>query len=246
MYKGFTLIELAIVILIIGLLTAGVTSGNSLLKQSRIKATISQADEMKVKFNTFKSTYGAIPGDMTDASVFFASCAATPANCNGDGDKNITWTAGVGDEVYKAMVHMSRAELTNNSIVAMPDAHVGSILDGAVAGSISGSGIYYGGFGATLLAGATAPMFASKIGIYVGKYDGSLGYVNGAMDADDAFNLDMKIDDGNINGALFTGFDSGNFRVSNDASGSANCLNVGLTSYNVGNTSSCLIGFTVN
>ena len=243
--KGFSLVELSIVILIIGLLVAGISSGTKLIQQAELRSIISEGEEMTVNFNTFKATYGAIPGDFSGASVFFTDCAETASNCNGNGDGNIGWAAGVSDEIYKAMVHMARAEITQNNIAAMPDAHAGNIQNGVVNGKRVGSGLFYGGFTGVTLAGGFNPLFTNQIAVYLGEYDGTFGYVYGALTADEAFQIDRKIDDGSTSGGAAVGFDTGTFRASDDGSGANNCLNAGDTAYNIGNTSRCMVGAAV-
>lgn len=61
--SAFSLIELSIVLIIIGLLIAGVTGGASLIKSSQLRAAISEARGYAVAVNGFYSQYSALPGD---------------------------------------------------------------------------------------------------------------------------------------------------------------------------------------
>lgn len=121
--NGFSLVELSVVILIIGLLTAGVTSGAKLVKQAELRSILREYEEINVAINTFKSTYDAVPGDMQDASTFFSGCATTGGtagvlNCNGNGDGFVTYNMGngydgdqIGDEPSKVFRHLFLADL---------------------------------------------------------------------------------------------------------------------------------------
>ncbi len=61
---GFTLIELSIVLVIIGLLVGGILVGKDLIKSSEIRAQIKQFEEFKTAANTFREKYGYLPGDI--------------------------------------------------------------------------------------------------------------------------------------------------------------------------------------
>lgn len=61
--SAFSLIELSIVLIIIGLLIAGVTGGASLIKSSELRSAISEARGYAVAVNGFYAQYNALPGD---------------------------------------------------------------------------------------------------------------------------------------------------------------------------------------
>lgn len=69
---GFTLIEMSIVIVIIGLIAGGVLIGQDLIKSAAIRSQISQIDKFATAANTFRLKYGYLPGDMpsTHATAF--------------------------------------------------------------------------------------------------------------------------------------------------------------------------------
>ena len=68
---GFTLIELAIVIVIIGLLVGGVLAGKELIKQAGIRTQINQFQEVNRAVNTFLAKYGQLPGDLDRATQYW-------------------------------------------------------------------------------------------------------------------------------------------------------------------------------
>src|SRR5215510_8766093 len=74
--KGFTLIEIAIVLVIIGLLLGGVLKGQELITGARVRNLISQQDGIKAAFFGFQDRYRALPGD-------YASASGANGNING-------------------------------------------------------------------------------------------------------------------------------------------------------------------
>jgi prepilin-type N-terminal cleavage/methylation domain-containing protein len=84
--KGFTLVELAIVIVIIGLLVGGVLQGQELIKQAQIRNSVKFMQQTSSALIIFKSKYGFLPGDLNRATVFFAGNAEI---VNGNADSRI-------------------------------------------------------------------------------------------------------------------------------------------------------------
>ena len=80
--SGFTLIEIAIVLVIIGLLLGGVLKGQELITSARVRNLISQQDGIKAAFFGFQDRYRALPGDYASAS---ANIAGVTNNGNGNG-----------------------------------------------------------------------------------------------------------------------------------------------------------------
>lgn len=120
--SAFTLIELSIVIVIIGLIVGSVMVGRDLIKTSEIHAQIKQIEEFKIAINVFKSKYAYLPGDMTPAQAsqlgFFTFtgtyagtiCNATD-NAYGNNDGNINFQS----EGYVFWSHLSNANMLAGS-----------------------------------------------------------------------------------------------------------------------------------
>ena len=106
--QGFTLIEIAIVLVIIGLLLGGVLKGQELITSARVRNLISQQDGIKAAFFGFQDRFRAFPGDYTQATVNIANVTATAAcgNGNGNGNGQIETT---NNEMILAWEHLSKA-----------------------------------------------------------------------------------------------------------------------------------------
>ncbi len=85
--SGFTLIEMSIVLVIIGLIVGGVLVGQDLIAAAAIRSQISQIEKYNTAVNTFRGKYGYLPGDMPDpqATQFGFIGRGTGAGM-GDGD----------------------------------------------------------------------------------------------------------------------------------------------------------------
>jgi prepilin-type N-terminal cleavage/methylation domain-containing protein len=62
--RGFTLIELSIVLVIIGLIVGSILVGQNLISAAGARATIAQIAQFNTAANSFYSKYGALPGDI--------------------------------------------------------------------------------------------------------------------------------------------------------------------------------------
>jgi prepilin-type N-terminal cleavage/methylation domain-containing protein len=85
--KGFTLIELSIVLVIIGLIVGGVLVGQDLIRAAYIRAQISQIESFNTAKNTFYGKYQALPGDM-NPQVAQTNGFASRTGYPGEGDGN--------------------------------------------------------------------------------------------------------------------------------------------------------------
>jgi prepilin-type N-terminal cleavage/methylation domain-containing protein len=119
---GFTLIELSIVLVIIGLIIGGVLVGRDLIRAAEVRATVAQKEKFDAAVHTFKGKYGYLPGDIfpaTAASYGFFQLTATcgGALCDGFGNGRISYSLGTTNtgynmnEVYAFWRHLGEANL---------------------------------------------------------------------------------------------------------------------------------------
>lgn len=96
--KAFTLIELSIVLVIIGLIVGGILTGRELIKNAEIRNLISQIDKLTTATNTFRVKYGYLPGDIpTPLATQFGFNARGPGAGQGDGNGIVTGYSGAGN-----------------------------------------------------------------------------------------------------------------------------------------------------
>jgi prepilin-type N-terminal cleavage/methylation domain-containing protein len=82
---GFTLIELSIVLVILGLMTAGILAGKELIITAKLRAQIKQLESYNSAMRTFQSKYSCLPGDCVKAANFGFVARGTGRG-QGDGD----------------------------------------------------------------------------------------------------------------------------------------------------------------
>lgn len=86
--RGVTLVEIAIVLVIIGLLLGGVLKGQELINNAKVRAIADRQSALKVAWFAFIDRYRALPGDFVNAQRYIkgAAAASTTANAvTGDG-----------------------------------------------------------------------------------------------------------------------------------------------------------------
>ncbi len=91
--SGFTLIEIAIVLVIVGLLLGGVLKGQSLITNAKVGNLIKQMQTLQVAVYAFQDQYNAVPGDMSNASTI-VSPEAVNCTWNCDNGRINLWRNG--------------------------------------------------------------------------------------------------------------------------------------------------------
>jgi prepilin-type N-terminal cleavage/methylation domain-containing protein len=95
---GFTLVEIAIVLVIIGLLLGGILKGQEMITQAKIKNLINDFNGITTAVTSYQDRYRALPGDDGNAAARWTTQAPASGNADGviQGLYNANNTAGTG------------------------------------------------------------------------------------------------------------------------------------------------------
>lgn len=223
--KGFTLVELSIVIVIIGLIVAGVIGGQALVRQAKIKGVVTEVEKYRVALNSFRLEYNALPGDFENAQSFWGAGTVT----NGDGNRLIS------------AVHMNQVE----NLAAFEHLTMAGLIEGTYNGVWGGAGEIgvniprnpYSQSTSFYFYGDPAPLWGNYSrgnSIVASGFSTNQGYNDYQINVKDAYGIDVKLDDGkpllgsvvsynhtgicttlNIFGASGTDINDSEYRVSN-------------------------------
>lgn len=228
--QGFTLVELSMVLVIIGLLIGGVLLGVNLLNSATIRGTISGLEDLKTATTTFESMYQGLPGDVTNADQIWPACDATPANCNGDGDGRIDVA-----ERFRALQQLSDAGMTSQRFTGTGTNPV-NIATEVIRGKFDGSGMMLGNTADVASACWEATCVVRNV-VFLG---GSAQFTTAPVIlASDAQVIDEKIDDG-LPG-------TGKVQASDKANTNCATSNTPPSAYaiTITNTRGCAINFSI-
>lgn len=212
--RAFSLVELSIVLVILGLLVGGVLAGQSLIRAAELRSISTEYARYATAAQTFRDKYFAVPGDMTNGTAFWGRRAATGACvtnsgaalntttgvCDGDGDGRLTET-GAGfypDERFVFWRALANAGLIEGT-------YTGTTVAGGSFHSQGGvnvprarmnNALWYTNSRAAS-SGSTVE-FVMEYGnfLQIGAYQANLSPNSSIMYPEEAWNIDTKMDDG--------------------------------------------------
>ena len=184
--QGFTLVELSIVLVIIGLIVGGVLVGQNMIKAAEIRATVSQIEKYNSAINTFRSKYGGLPGDFTDAVRF----ALGTGVADGDGDGLLEDSDGAIVDLTGELSQFWLQLSASNMIDGAYEVYTTGDNDMAVGTHFPASRHGNGG----VVAYNSNGFNHFHIGI-ADSADDTMGFADTLL-PEDAFAIDQKLDDG--------------------------------------------------
>jgi prepilin-type N-terminal cleavage/methylation domain-containing protein len=199
--RGFSLIELSIVLVILGLLTGGILSGQALIRASQLRAVTTEYQRYVTAVHGFRDKYFALPGDFNNATAFWTGAVTV----NGNGDGNIVGSTTVAsNETGYFWQHLALAGLVEGSYtpadwtaINAPTTNPKSKMQPATwsmryVGPVTtnDSVVGTGGGGQVVYEGNYGNAFFLMSGLTLLTPSG------GVLKAEEAWNIDTKLDDG--------------------------------------------------
>ncbi|MCH2546217.1 MAG: prepilin-type N-terminal cleavage/methylation domain-containing protein [Alphaproteobacteria bacterium] len=139
--SGFTLLEISVVLVILGLLTGGIFAGANLIRSMELKSINTEVNEYRTAIAAFQERFHALPGDMNNAEYIWGAVGDTNSGdtcpddagvgtetCNGNGNQLIaptTTTLGLsGEEAegFYAWNHLHNMGLLRAEVTGVPGA----------------------------------------------------------------------------------------------------------------------------
>jgi prepilin-type N-terminal cleavage/methylation domain-containing protein len=211
--QGFTLIELSVVLVIIGLIVGGVLVGRDLIEAASIRATVSQYEKYKSAVNAFQLKYNYLPGDLdtTGATAFGFSPTTRSGSFHADGNigANNVWPDGpypnavVNYEAGLFWQDLSSANLIDGSFTSVVDGLNYNVTTAGIGSFVPvsklNSSTYWFVYGRGILINnwlSNSPLgnYFQLMGITSASY--AHIYPKNTLTPLEAYNIDTKIDDG--------------------------------------------------
>lgn len=211
--RGFSLVELSIVLVILGLLTGGILAGQNLIRAAELRSISTGVGNITTAVYTFRDKYFALPGDMRDATRFWGrassaahcitnSAAAVNAagSCDGDGDGIIENPAAASQngEQFQQWRHLALAGLIEGSYTGTAgSASLGHATSDNSPKSKLGESLFTMTTGG-VVSSHTAIFDRTITGLMIqhGAQHASAGNRVPVLTPEECWNIDTKMDDG--------------------------------------------------
>lgn len=184
--RGFTFVEMAMVLTIMGLIVAAVMVGQQVAEAARVKAMLSEVQTLKTAVGQFQSIYTGLPGDISNATDYWGGTTS-------DGNSNGQIAAESSNEAFAAVQQLGLAGFIDGSysgtwgnafaigtnVIESKLARGGMMYINCCGGSDNGSNL----------------QFINQVVVFAGTADNQNRA--GVLTPEEAFSIDQKMDDGN-------------------------------------------------
>jgi prepilin-type N-terminal cleavage/methylation domain-containing protein len=255
--SGFSLVELSIVLVILGLLTGGILAGQSLIRAAELRKASTSLNKYQGAIYSFRDKYFALPGDFTGATKFWgasdastgttAACYTTPqtgiATCNGNGDGIYGGTTGWASECLLSWKHLANAGLVEGNFTGIGNGTLAGINNHLV-GTNCPSSINNTCFNLVDIsynAAETFPMTRTNA-LRLGAQSATGTARAPALLPEEQWNLDTKLDDGKPGYGRLRGFKN----TSTVAPGCTTSDDPATAEYALSTSNKCLLDYFLN
>lgn len=198
MKHGFSLVELSIVLVILGLLTGGILAGQSLIHAAELRSVSTEYDKLRTATQIFRDKYFALPGDMSNATSFWGKAHPTPTTCvntrstgpetcDGNGDGMVVNTS-TSYEIARYWQHLANAGLIEGQYGGL-----GDVKADFPRSKLSSDAKWNTLYRSTIAANSSLILFGGNYGHLINL--GGFAVTN-TLRPEDAWTLDTKMDDG--------------------------------------------------
>lgn len=233
--RAFSLVELSLVLVVVGLLIGGVLTGRTMIRASELRSIPAQQNAMLIAIRTFKEKYNYLPGDMPNATSYWGlagganglsvGCRTTASTdqktCDGDGNGQIRAPLATdpGPEQIRIFQHLVNAGLFEGKFTGAYDAGGSSSLN-SPNGKVPNTGWAIFSFNDQ---SGSAAFFDGVYGntMYIGLYDPANPPDIGFLKPEEMWNIDTKVDDGKPGTGKLVVYSAGGLNVCTNTASSA-------------------------
>lgn len=217
MKRAFSLVELSIVLVILGLLTGGILAGQSLIRAAELRSVTTDYQRYMTSLQGFRDKYLALPGDMSNATRFWgrlnsngdcvtnsSAVVSAPGTCDGNADGVINWATANGQsaEMYQSWRQLANAGLMEGSYSGLSGA--GGVAESLIGTNVPRARLNNAGYTIYPVMGGSIPIgnplwfegtYSANVLVF-GLQNAATVTEGAAIKPDEAWNIDMKMDDG--------------------------------------------------
>ena len=127
--RGFTLVELSIVLVIIGLLIGAVLKGQELIESARVKSLVTQIDSYKTATSIFRDRFRQLPGDFDDGVARLGASGEGDNDGIIEGNGNTTEGIYFWEDLVLAGLITGTADVSGGVTDVIPDSKMGGVVN---------------------------------------------------------------------------------------------------------------------